>query len=302
VATPEALEHELKRLRRLDEAGVPMFATPLRHEADAEGRLRERGHPPRWERLRPGRGGLDQATPQMAFGAVTGHVLDVVDVDPKNGGSVADMRHALTEADVYVLAEVETPSGGVHFHIPATGLPTWRGQGVDFLGGTAEGTSRAFAYVPPTIRPKYPTGGYRWLKEPESHLLGKIRPEPAIVFVQRLHDRLGRPRAHNTFGQPGGVAVGHSGADLWVDRVAKAAEHERNVTLNDAAFYLAAEGLLTVEVEEDLLEAATGAGLSLGEARDTIRSANDAIERRRDAVRTGWMRCARTLRSGPRGS
>ena len=151
----------------------------------------------------------------MAFGAVTGQVLDVVDVDPKNGGSVDEIRRGLAEADVYVLAEVGTPSDGVHFHIPATGLPTWRGKGVDFLGGTAEGESRAFRYVPPTIRPKYPTGGYRWLKEPEYHLLGKIRPEPAMVFVQRLHNRLGRPRAQSTFGQPGGVAVGHRGADLW---------------------------------------------------------------------------------------
>lgn len=293
MAVPEGFDRELERLRWLERAGVPVFAALLRHEADAKGKLREKRHLPRWERLVPGCGGLDRATSEMAFGAVTGHVLDVVDVDPKNGGSVDEIRRGLAEADVYVLAEVGAPSDGVHFHIPATGLPTWRGKGVDFLGGTAEGESRAFAYVPPTIRPKYPTGGYRWLKEPEYHLLGKIRPEPAIVFVQRLHDQLGRPRAHSTFGQPGGVAVGHRGADLWVDRVAKAAEHERNVTLNDAAFYLAAEGLLTVEVEEDLLDAATGAGLGLGEARDTIRSASDAIGRRRDAVED-WLDAVRS--------
>ena len=91
---------------------------------------------------------------------VGGHGVDAVDVDPKAGGSVDNMP-GFRHYGVHL-----TPSGGKHYLVRSTGvakispLTTSAGHVGDYIGGTAQGASRALLYLPGSARPKYPCATY----------------------------------------------------------------------------------------------------------------------------------------------
>ena len=122
--------------------------------------------PPRgWSLIRASECDLSLFRPGVdTLAMVTGHGVDVVDVDPKNGGDVANLdpfeHHGAHE----------TPSGGEHYLVAGTGLAkmvlaTDRGHVGDYLGGTDGGGGRALAYLPGSTRPKYPESGYTVTQE-----------------------------------------------------------------------------------------------------------------------------------------
>ena len=113
--------------------------------------------PSGWERLSADQCDLRGFRPgKDALALVGGHGIDVVDEDSKVGGSV----DALPPFRSYGVTR--TPSGGRHFIVPSTGLGKITplvGVG-DYVGGRPDGGSRLLAYLPGSVRPKYPDGGY----------------------------------------------------------------------------------------------------------------------------------------------
>ena len=106
----------------------------------------------------------------MAVCGVCGPHLALVDVDTKNGATIAAAEAWLAEIGVSPWAKITSPSGGAHFYLP--GHPLGRNvpadatahlpglPGVELFGG------RHFAYLPGTQRPKYQGRGYtvEWLR------------------------------------------------------------------------------------------------------------------------------------------
>lgn len=94
--------------------------------------------------------------PPVVFAMVTGHGIDVVDVDPKNDGSLENLG-----VEFHRIGRHRTPSGGIHDFVVGTGLGKKKLGGVgDFCGGDVVGSSRALVYLPGSSRPKYPDGEY----------------------------------------------------------------------------------------------------------------------------------------------
>jgi KaiC/GvpD/RAD55 family RecA-like ATPase len=156
---------DLEFARELVRRGVPMFLArpdPSSREGFAL--------PGRWDGVTADVAVVDAWQPGWALCAVTGHVFDLVDIDPRSGG---------TEASVpmpYSHLVADTPSGGRHHFVRAIGVGSRDGvyAGVDLKSGTPDGTGRGFAFIAPTVRASKVDGtprAYRW-----TH--GRL-PEPA---------------------------------------------------------------------------------------------------------------------------
>jgi hypothetical protein len=159
--------------RALAEAGVPLFMAPP-HPSERLGyRL-----PMQWERgARADPELVDELPEGWALCAVMGHVLDLVDLDPRNSDG-AELP-ALPPA----LATAETPSGGQHLFVLSLGLPSLDGvaPGLDYKGGDLTGAGRGFAFIAPTVRiaKAGPNVGlpapYRWVEPPTATHLRERR-------------------------------------------------------------------------------------------------------------------------------
>lgn len=160
------VQQALSTARTLAQTGVPIF---LLHPDPSE----KTGYktPIGWQNTIPDPSVIDRWQPGMGIAAVCGHVYDVIDVDPRNGGTI----EALDGAMPTVYAKAATPSGGSHFWIKALGLPKGEiGSGLDYQGGSftpnSSGThSRGFVFLPPTARVSKVDGGiyaYAWNQMP----------------------------------------------------------------------------------------------------------------------------------------
>jgi hypothetical protein len=147
---------DLDFARELVKRGVPMFlARPDPSSRDGF------ALPGRWEGVVPDVAVVDAWQPGWALCAVTGHVFDLVDIDPRSGG---------TEASVpmpYSHLIADTPSGGRHHFVRAIGVGSRDGiyPGVDLKSGTPDGSGRGFAFIAPTVRASKVDGTprpYRW--------------------------------------------------------------------------------------------------------------------------------------------
>ena len=85
-----------------------------------------------------------------------GHCVRCLDIDPRNGGneSYDELIEELGEFPV-VYGVTNTPSGGEHLWIAPLGIGKHTGfmPGLDLQGGKPDGSSRGFAFLPPTVRP-----------------------------------------------------------------------------------------------------------------------------------------------------
>lgn len=182
---------------RLVDMGTPIFV----------GRLTPEGVPDRadrrwdgWQKTKPSHELVDKWRPGLALCAVTGVTYDVLDYDPRNGGerSLAQMDKELGDDGPQVYWEVQTPSHGRHFWIAPLGIGKHTGflPGLDLQGGKADGTSRGFVYLPPTVR----TGidgkrrAYRALR-PLKNITGEMPSETFRAWVERCLERKGSDSA-----------------------------------------------------------------------------------------------------------
>jgi hypothetical protein len=184
--TPEEQE-ALEQAREIIAGGIPVFAAPP--ALDAEGNHDHAGGtggcgyylPKDWQKtvatdrwLNPNASGFEQKAwrPGWALCAVMGHGLDLLDVDPRNGGDAT--REGLVQAGMWprTYGAADTPSGGTHEFIASLNLGSRDDlrPGLDVKGGLPDGTSRGFAFIAPTVKASKVTGelvAYRWTAPPD---------------------------------------------------------------------------------------------------------------------------------------
>jgi hypothetical protein len=164
-ALPLTAQHrdDLDMARALAVSGIPLFiATP---DPTTKTGFRP---PTRWERTEVDPAVADQWRPGLALCAVMGCGLDLVDIDPRNGGDTTTLNG--TTPRVYGIAA--TPSGGTHLFIASLGTGSRDNvyPGIDVKSGCRDGTGRGFAFLAPTVRTSVVTGepaAYRWLQAPD---------------------------------------------------------------------------------------------------------------------------------------
>jgi hypothetical protein len=163
MITPEQ-QTALDVARGLVRAGVPVF---LARPDDTE----PTGYklPRNWHLFTASPQAVDDWAPGLALVAVTGCGLDLVDIDPRSGGTLASIRDSgVSMPEVYLMAE--TPSGGTHCFVKSIGVPSLDGvfPGVDLKSGAPDGSGRGLAFLAPTVRRSKVDGvprEYRWVGE-----------------------------------------------------------------------------------------------------------------------------------------
>lgn len=155
--TPEPeVAAALDAARHLVAHGVPVFVAKW---DDSRG---DYVPPLRWQLTEPNPEVIDAWRPGDALCAVSGCGADVIDIDPRNGGSLA----ALDGMMPTTYGTARTPSGGTHEFIATLGVPKGTPfAGVDVQSGDPEGQGRGFVFLAPTVRRSRLTGelvAYRW--------------------------------------------------------------------------------------------------------------------------------------------
>lgn len=148
--------------RRLIDAGMPVFVC----KPDLDGRTasgRGTGYtlPMGWQDTPCTARTLDAYADGDGLAGVCGHALDVIDVDPRNGGDVAASSLHAAGAWPRQYLRVVTPSGGYHSYIYRLGVGKSKRDGIDHQGGTPGrrgDTDRGFAFLPGTVRVSKATG------------------------------------------------------------------------------------------------------------------------------------------------
>jgi hypothetical protein len=180
---------------RLLAAGVPVVVCTPCPGYGKPGQCNWRGHekgtvelhqPKGWPRLTADQCDLSGFRPGVdTLAMVSGHGIDLVDVDTKADGSVSHLPPFAS------YGKTRTPSGGEHYVVPSSGFakvspfnaPDGRHVG-DYVGGRADGTGRLLGYLPGSSRPKYPGGVY--VEEVPWDIDGCLlvaQPDPALVEV-----------------------------------------------------------------------------------------------------------------------
>jgi hypothetical protein len=156
-------ESGLAVARYLTEMGIPLFIAPP-DNSKIGFKL-----PLRWQTTELDPTVVDRWRPRMAICAVMGHIVDAIDIDPRNGGSRAALEKALGGPDKMpkIYGTQRTPSGGVHYLIGSLGMRSVDGviPGVDVKAGDKAGQGRGFIFIAPTIRTSKETGQpatYEW--------------------------------------------------------------------------------------------------------------------------------------------
>jgi hypothetical protein len=214
-----SVQRDLDIAQDLAAAGIPVFvAYP---DPDKPGEYR----PPKgWQNTTANPAYVGAWRPGRALCAVMGRGLDLVDIDPRNGGDPAALRGLLPE----VLGVAASPSGGEHRFVPSMGVRSRDGvlPGIDVKAGDPEGQGRGFAFIAPTVRVSKTTGeraAYRWVKPPDLTRLNGGGEDGRLATLVR--------RAHGSHKQPtDGTASFHQPAPSGWDKhtgPVKEGEHHR---------------------------------------------------------------------------
>lgn len=166
-APTPAQDRALAIARHLAECGVPIFLAVADPSASTGYRL-----PKEWQRTEAEPSVLDSWRPGMAVCAVMGHLIDAIDIDPRNGGD--ESFRLLQQEGILPKSHGRqtTPSGGTHELIAALDVSSKSGvlPGVDLKAGTAKGVGRGFVFLAPTIRESKTTArptAYEWVADPD---------------------------------------------------------------------------------------------------------------------------------------
>ena len=184
----------LDAARHLALAGVPIFLAPY-----SDNRLGFR-LPEEWEKTPVDPTVVDRWKPGMALCAVMGHVVDAIDVDPRNGGSIEALVAALGGVMPRVYGVQSTPSGGHHYLIAATGARKAQSlvTGVDIQAGNADGVGRGFLFLAPTVRESKLDGEariYEWETRPNLDALVLGDDDSGAGLIELLSAHHGRVRS-----------------------------------------------------------------------------------------------------------
>lgn len=273
----------LNYARYLAEHGVPIFAA--NPALDSEGNWQPEGGtggcgywlPKKWQRTEPDPAVVDTWRRGMALGAVMGHAVDGLDVDPRNGGDVS--LDDLPMPTSY--GRASTPSGGSHDLLAPLGVKSRDSvrSGVDVKAGQ-DGEGAGFLFIAPTERLSKVSGeisAYHWTEPPNLEAIGDDDDTGTALatMVRERHD----------YGEDDG-SVGDLSTlvenPAWCRaklhgiqfEMTVTAEGERNNRLNAVAYSLGRlvpRGHLDEdEIREVLTEAALAAGLEPWRITDTV--------------------------------
>jgi hypothetical protein len=208
----------LKIAGELIAAGIPVFAAAPNSDKPGEYHL-----PKAWEQTRPDPSVLERWRPGWALAAVGGHAADFLDIDPRGGGRESEKELRMQGQFPRSFGRQETPSGGDHHLISATGERKRTGfmPGLDLQSGgpTDEHgkNGRGFVYIAPTVRPsKAPETlgqlrAYRWAERPDLELLDEFRgsDDSTEGVIARVYAARSNPR-ESAFKQAAGPEEQHT--------------------------------------------------------------------------------------------
>ena len=166
----------------LDVTGAPLFL--LKPGGKIKGKYRA---PDAWQDSTPSnnRTALDGLRPGRAVGMVCGLTYDVIDVDPRNGGSES-LAHMAAQGQIPTVHHVvATPSGGFHLYISSLGIAK-----ATPLPGIDMQARRSFVFTPGT-------DGYRVLDPGEWPDLG-THPDTAEDALRALCTTRAEPSTATT--------------------------------------------------------------------------------------------------------
>lgn len=148
---PKLVENaDLEFMRNLDMLGAPLFVLERAPQGTPPEKLLKGLYraPVGWSHFTADGNSrrLDLAAPGCGYGMVCGHVYDVIDVDPRNGGDNSLITMAAESSIPKVHWAIKTPSSGWHFYIEPQGLGKRQGfmPGIDLQG------VGSFVFIPPT--------------------------------------------------------------------------------------------------------------------------------------------------------
>jgi hypothetical protein len=202
--------------------------------------------------------------PEANIGVRTGELVDVLDVDSKDGAAGFSSLVGLIDAHgcLPTSAVSVTPTGGLHYFFTATGAGNRAGilPGLDWRG------TRGYVVAPPSITRD---GVYEWglvaevAEAPDWLKALVVKPEPVTRTV-------GTGKSFNA------TAYARRALENEIGRLHLVAVGARNHQLNTAAFNLgqlvAVGALDAMEVVEELAAHAAQIGLEPTEITATIRS------------------------------
>jgi Family of unknown function (DUF6941) len=225
---------DLDVARGMAAAGVPIFVAYPDPAQPAGYRL-----PGRWQATSANPAYADAWKPGRALCAVMGQGLDLIDIDPRNGGDLAGLDELLPE----VYAAAATPSGGMHLFVKSLGVRSLDDvlPGIDVKAGDPEGNGRGFAFIAPTVRVSKTTGervAYCWTS-PDIDLLERLK--------NAAGDTSGAPLAELIRGKHGkhGSGTGSGWTDPDIDALIEhgITEGGQDVQLRDTVWKLRGRNL-----------------------------------------------------------
>jgi hypothetical protein len=185
----------ISEIRKMAQAGVPIFVGRLTPAGDPDRSDRRWDNWQNTEAGEPSLAAVEAWKPGLAICAVSGIICDVIDIDPRNGGnfSLKRFNNELGDDGPETYMQVRTPSGGWHLYIAPLGIGGKNGflPGMDLKGGKADGSSRGFVFLPPTVRPSKETGELRpyvfsakssWITIPRRDNSG----QPMVNWLEKL--------------------------------------------------------------------------------------------------------------------
>jgi hypothetical protein len=188
------IDHDVARdldiARRLVRAGVPVFIARFVGWGNGTNGSGFQ-FPNRWQLTPCDEAALDTWRPGDALGAVMGTKLDLLDVDPRNGGEASAVRFEAEGLWPTEYGRAVTPSGGWHYFVAPLGVGSRDNvaPGLDHKGGRRGvpvlDAGRGFAFIAPTVKPSKVTGElvpYAWDKVPDFELVAEgLELDPAGV-------------------------------------------------------------------------------------------------------------------------
>jgi P4 family phage/plasmid primase-like protien len=190
--TREALEVA----RELIAMGVPVFiARPAYKsgERDWTGGTGNSGYhlPKGWQNSGADPLVIDAWAPGDALCAVMGHGVDLLDIDPRNGGD--DSRSALIDEGLWpsVYGAASTPSGGSHEFVANLGIRSRDNvrPGLDVKAG--ENGGHGFAFIAPTAKRSKSTGeigAYAWTTKPKAPAADDMTGRAFAAMVESVRN------------------------------------------------------------------------------------------------------------------
>lgn len=172
----------------LIEHGVPVFIVK-RSPKFPHGGHGNSGYsfPEDWQNTEPDPSVLRKWRPGNGLGAVMGHVVDGLDLDPRNGGELPDHLRPRS------YGKQNTPSGGTHDLIATLGVRSRDSvpghPGVDVKAGVA-GLGRGFLFLSPTEKINKETGEvsqYTWAEYPDLTPLLLEDDESGLALAKQVN-------------------------------------------------------------------------------------------------------------------